>query len=155
MLFSLFPLRFSGQPAGLYSWISNDEGQKEGQMERKTKFSPSLFVIITITDLASSGSWCLVQGSRGSGVSITHNSWLVVRQRTATQLHFPFITSKDSRLKTVCVCVCVCVHLYTYLVHCLHSSALLSAEKKPFLHATQTFLPLTDSGIRAYIVIYL
>lgn len=90
-------------------------------MERKTNFSLSLplsiiIIIIIITDPAGSGGWCLVWGSRGSGVRITHDSWLVLRQWTATQKHFPITTLKDSRLKTVCMHV----NIYTYLVHGLH-----------------------------------
>ena len=36
--------------------------------------------------------------------------------------------------------------VYTYLVHCLHCSALFSAEKKPFWHGTHVFISSEDSG---------
>lgn len=144
-------------PANLLTFTDASAMTRDRQTGRKTKFPLCLSIVIAIvivTDLASSGSWCLVSGSRGSGVSITHGSWLVVSQRRATQTtHSPFTKLKGPRLKTVCVRVCgwacvdACAHICTYLVHCLHGSALLSAEKKPFLHATQIFLPLVDSGI--------
>lgn len=58
----------------------------EGQKKEKTKSSLRHSIdFIIIMGLASSGSFCLVQGSTGSGVTITHNSWQVVRCGTATQ----------------------------------------------------------------------
>lgn len=138
--FLSFPLHFTSQPASLYSWICNDEGQKEEQMERKTKFSlPFSIVIIITTDPAGSGSWYLVQGSRGSGVSITHNSWLVVRRTTTTQLHFPFMAPKDSRLKTLCVCVCVCISTLTWSIVCIVRHCCQQRRSLSYIQHTSSF----------------
>lgn len=38
-----------------------------------------------------------------------------------------------------------CLWAWTYSVHCLHSLALLSAEKKPVLHGIQVFLSFVES----------
>lgn len=70
LCFSLHVLRANLPAVNVGS--CNDEGPEEGQMERKTTFSVS--PSSTITDPACSGSRRLVQASRGSGVSITHNS---------------------------------------------------------------------------------
>lgn len=136
-----------------FYWPTHQPLQMDLQWRRtdgwreKTKISLSLIRHYHYHHYRSgrSGSWCLVLDSRGT--CITHNSWLVVKRRTATQTtHFPFTMLKDSRLY-VCPFLCVCVHISTYLVHCLHCLSLLSAEKKPFLHATHFFLPFGDSGI--------
>lgn len=67
----------------------NLQWTEKGRDGEKNKILPLSAIIITHP--AGSGRWYLVQGSRGSGVSITHHSWLVVRHTTTTQLHFPFM----------------------------------------------------------------
>lgn len=156
-VFFFLSLQLTDRPAPLYKWTCNDEeGRTDGR--GKTKFSLCLsiviIIIVVITDPAS--KWRLVSGPgfRGSGVSITHDSWLVVGWRATTQNHPPH------NIKWFPANNLACLHIHTYLVHGLHCPALLTSEKKPFLHPTQIFLPLVESAINnihcsIYIHIYI